>query len=212
MRILIITHPRSGGMSLLQFITNTLNSQKEFNYQMYHEPFGNNENSLMNKDINRKLLVNENIIVKYFPFNIVSRGFNIVDVISKFDKVIIHHRDNHKDVAISLTYIQENGSDKIHKVHEINDEWLKNNEDKIEKMIFDTKEMFDTIQNIKNENYLKTTYDGIYNDKSDVPKLLKFLNITNSKHLDILDNRHRLRNGDVGMNDFYIKPLPPKLV
>ena len=63
-----------------------------------------------------------------------------------------------------------------------------------------------------NENYLKKTYYGIYNDKSDVPKLLKFLNITNSKHLDILDNRHRLRNGDVGMNDFYIKPLPPKLV
>lgn len=212
MRILIITHPRSGGMSLTQFISSTLNSEKENEYQMYHEPFFDNQNSLTDKDINEKLLVNENIIVKDFPYNILLRGFNLTNVISKFDKVIVHQRDNHEDVAISLTYMQENGIDKIHKTHQINDEWLKDNEDKIKKMLFNIEEMFNSIKNIKNEDYLRTTYDGIYNDKTDVPKLLKFLNITNSRYLDMLDNRHRLRNGDVGMDNYYIKPLPRKLI
>jgi len=212
MRILILTHPRSGGMSLLQFITLTLNYQKELNYQMYHEPFGDSDSSLTNKDINTKLLINENIVVKDFIFNITSRGFNIVDVVSKFDKVIIHHRGNHRDVAISLLYIQENDATKIHKTYKVSDEWIKDNEDKIEQMMVDTKEMFYETQSIKNENCIRTTYDGIYNDKSDVPKLLKFLNITNSRHLDILDNRHRLQNGNIGMDNIIIVQVPPKLI
>jgi hypothetical protein len=51
-----------------------------------------------------------------------------------------------------------------------------------------------------------TTYDGIYNDKSDIPRLLKYLNIYNPIYLDILDNRHRLRNGEIGMDNFKIRP------
>ena len=37
--------------------------------------------------------------------------------------------------------------------------------------------MFYTIQNISTNGCLKTTYDGLFNDKSDVDKLLKFLKI-----------------------------------
>jgi len=209
MRVLILTHPRSGGMSLLQYI------KYELGYTEYHEPFFGNGNGLTEEQINRELFLKDNIIVKDFPFRIVERGFNVGDVVSKFDKVIIHHRGSHRDVAISLTYFQENDGNKIHLPYNVTDEWVKDNKDKIEQMMVDTKEMFYEIQSIKNEDCIRTTYDGIYmepmvngtvNDKSDIPRLLKYLNIYNPIYLDILDKRHKLQNGDIGMDDVKVKP------
>jgi len=52
MRVLILTHPRSGGMSLMNYI------QKELDYLQYHEPFLDNQShGLTDEDINTKLLV-----------------------------------------------------------------------------------------------------------------------------------------------------------
>ena len=200
MRVLILTHPRSGGMSLLQYI------KYELEYTEYHEPFFGNVNGLTDEQINTELFVNDNIIVKDFPFRIKKRGYDLMDVISKFDKVIIHHRGSHRDVAISLTYFQENDGNNIHKTYKVTDEWIKDNEDKIEQMMVDTKQIFYEIQSIKNEDCIRTTYDGIYNDKSDIPRLLKYLNIYNPRYLDILDKRHRLQNGDIGMDNVKVKP------
>jgi len=201
MRVLILTHPRSGGMSLMNFI------QKELDYNQYHEPFFDNQShGLTDEDINTKLLVEDNIVVKDFPFLIKERGYDINDVITKFDKVIIHHRGNHRDVAISLTYFQYGYGSNLHETYKVTDEWIKDNEDKIEQMMVNTSEMFSTIENMKNEGCLRTSYDGIYNDKSDVPRLLKYLNIYNPIYLDILDKRHKLQNGEVGMGNVKIRP------
>jgi len=200
MRVLILTHPRSGGMSLLQYI------KIELTYKEYHEPFFGNGDVLTDEQINTELFVNDNIIVKDFPFRIIGRGYNLKDVISKFDKVIIHHRGSHRDVAISLTYFYLNDGSKIHLPYEMTNEWIKDNEDSIQQMMKDTEEMYNDVQNISYDNCLKTTYDGIYNDKTDIPRLLKFLNIPDPIYLDILDKRHRLQNGDVGMDNVKIKP------
>ena len=201
MRVLIITHPRSGGMSLLNYISN------ELNYLQYHEPFfDENSHGLSNEDINTKLLVEDNIVVKDFPFLIKERGYDINDVISKFDKVIIHHRGNHRDVAISLTYFQYGYGSNLHETYKVTDKWIKDNEDKIEQMMVNTKEMFSIIENMKNEGCLRTSYDGIYNDKSDIPRLLKYLNIYDPIYLDILNKRHKLQNGEVGMGNVKIRP------
>jgi hypothetical protein len=187
-------------MSLLQYI------KYELTYKEYHEPFFGNGDGLTDEQINTELLVDDNVIVKDFPFRIIARGYNLQDVISKFDKVIIHHRGNYRDVAISLTYFQENDGNKIHLPYKVTDEWIKDNEDKIQQIMKDTEEMYNDIQNINYDNCLRTSYDGIYNDKSDIPRLLSFLNIYDPFYLDILDNRHRLQNGDVGMNNVKIKP------
>jgi hypothetical protein len=188
-------------MSLLQYI------KYELGYTEYHEPFFGNGNGLTDEQINTELFVNDNIIVKDFPFRIKERGYNLIDVISKFDKVIIHHRDSHRDVAISLTYSELNERDnEMHIPYKVDDEWIKDNEHIIEKRIIETKEMYNSLEVIKNDKYLITTYDGIYNDKTDIPKLLKYLNIYNSRYLDILDKRHKLQNGDIGMEDVKVKP------
>lgn len=201
MRILIITHPRSGGMSLMKFISH------ELNYEFYHEPFFGNDDGLSDEDINSKLLVDDKIVVKDFPFRIEERGYDLLDVMSKFDKVIIHYRDNHEDVALSLSYFYSTSKgNKMHLPYKITDEWIKENEDVIRKMTDETKSMFYSIQNIPCDVCLRTTYDGIYNDKSDIDKLLKFLNIVDPRYLDILHNRHRLQNGDIGMDHVNVKP------
>ena len=201
MRVLILTHPRSGGMSLLQYI------KYELEYTEYHEPFFGNGNGLTDEQINTELFVNDNIIVKDFPFRIKERGYDLMDVISKFDKVIIHHRGSHRDVAISLIYAELNErSNQMHVPYEINDEWIKGNEYEIEQRMDQTKDMFNIIQDLNYEKCIRTTYDGIYNDKSDIPRLLKYLNIYNPRYLDILDKRHRLQNGDIGMDNVKVKP------
>ena len=201
MRVLILTHPRSGGMSLLQYI------KYELEYTEYHEPFFGNGNGLTDEQINTELFVNDNIIVKDFPFRIKERGYDLMDVISKFDKVIIHHRGNHRDVAISLIYAELNERiNQMHVPYEINDEWIKGNEYEIEQRMDQTKDMFNIIQDLNYEKCIRTTYDGIYNDKSDIPKLLQYLNIYNPRYLDILDKRHRLQNGDIGMDNVKVKP------
>jgi hypothetical protein len=201
MRVLILTHPRSGGMSLLQFI------KYELVYEEYHEPFFPNDSGLTEEQINRELFLKDNIIVKDFPFRIVEKGFNVGDVISKFDKVIIHQRGNHRDVAISLVYAELNErGNQMHVPYEITDEWIKDNEYEIEQRMIQIKHMFDVIQDLNYDKCLRTTYDGIYNDKSDIPKLLKYLNIYNPRYLDILDKRHRLQNGIIGMEDVKVKP------
>ena len=196
MRVLILTHPRSGGMSLLNYISN------ELNYSQYHEPF----NDLTEEDINTKVLMENNIVVKDFPNHIINKGYDLNDVVSKFDKVIIHRRGNHRDVAISLTYFQYGYGSNLHETYKITDKWIKDNEDRIQLMMSDTSEMFGTIENIKNDDCLRTSYDGIYNDKSEIPRLLKNLNIYNPRYLDILDKRHKLQNGDIGMDDVKVKP------
>lgn len=197
MRILILTHPRSGGLSLMNYI------YKELDYKQYHEPF----NNLTNNEINTDLLVRDNIVVKDFKHHIESKGYNLIDVISKFDKIILHLRDNDIDVAISRTYFNtKEGIKKMHHPYKIDDEWMKDKKNNIEEMMVNVKKNSDDIRNLLINGSLKTTYEGIYNNKLDVPRLLKYLNIYNPIYLDILDNRHRLQNGDVGMNGVKVKP------
>jgi hypothetical protein len=207
MRILILTHPRSGGLSLMKFIAS------ELNYEFYHEPFFGNGDGLSDEDINSILLVGNNIVVKDFPFRIIERGYDLYDVISKFDKVIIHKRDNQRDVAISLAYFElTNNGNKMHSTYKLDDEWIKNNQEGIDKMFIQVKDMYSFIDDTLIKPGIVTTYDGLYNDKSEIPQLLEFLNILHPRFLDILHNRHRLQNGSIGMEFVNVKPTKKKLI
>ena len=61
MRILILTHGRSGGLSLSRWIID------ELNYTLYHEPF-----IKYHKDyIENIICTQDNIVVKDFPYNLI---------------------------------------------------------------------------------------------------------------------------------------------
>lgn len=189
MRVLILTHPRSGGRSLLTWICN------ELGYWIYHEPTVDQYGEVLSK---------KNIVVKDFPNRIIDAGYNINEFISTFDKVICHSRGNTRDVAISLIYsIEEskkNPEYKHHELYKIDDEWIKEREDEIERMMIHSKELLEDIKKV-NLNSLNTTYEGVFYNKTDVEKITNYLGIKKHLWLDILDNKRRLRNGDIGMDN-----------
>lgn len=182
MRVLIITYPRSGGYSLSTWITN------ELGYIHLHEPF-----SPIHED-QIKYLSKDNIVVKEFLFRIDN------DFISTFDKIIIHKRLNTKDVAISWVYSDNKTGDyKNHKVYKMDDEWIEQHKDEIHKMELWVNDLSKKLDEL-NINALRTTYEELFIGKSDVDKVKEYLNMNDLKYLDLLDNKRRLQNGNVGMN------------
>jgi hypothetical protein len=191
MRILILTHPRSGGLSLMAWIS------QEKNYEGYHEP------DLFDLDIKKNVLEKDNIVVKIFPHKIKEFKINFEDFINTFDKIIYHKRENKRDTAISL--IHANQTNTFHDVYKIDEDWLIKNEKKIENTIIKLNEIDKENESIIKKEFLITTYDSIYLNKTLINDLCNYLIIDNPYLLDILDYKHRLRDGDFGM-----KNNPPK--
>lgn len=196
MRILIITHERSGGYSLTNWISN------ELNIDMYHEPF-------FSLTIDPNIFDNPNCVVKIFPRMPIRFNIKITDFIESFDKIIIHKRKNLIDASISLAYVTKKQNDvnmNYHTTYEIDDIWLKNNNLLINEKLKCIKNFDKDIENLEFKNYINTTYEGIYNTKEDIIKIKKFLNLKDElKWLDWLDNKRRLRGGKFGINNVKIK-------
>jgi hypothetical protein len=187
MRVLVLTHPRSGGRSLLSWIC------QELNFKFWHEPTLEDYN---------EILTEKNIAVKDFPHRITEAGYDIDEFASKFDKVILHSRGDARDIAISLVYAIEatgNNTDyKHHDLYRIDDEWINERESEIQRMTIHSNELLNDIKNV-NIDCLITTYDGVFYNKTDVEKISNYLGIKKHHWLDVLDNKRRLRNGEIGM-------------
>jgi hypothetical protein len=189
MRILILTHGRSGGMTLSTWIAN------ELTHEIIHEP------NLTNPTIKCEVLTKNNIIVKVIPEDIKTDELNVI--LDSFDKVIVHKRDNTLDVACSIFYAEEKKpSDKrMHDTYEFDDKWKEENKDIIESINLRVKKLHNILDNISHSNIIKTSYESIYYDNKDVIKICDYINISNPMWLDIIDNKRRLRNGNIGMNN-----------
>lgn len=189
MRVLILTHPRSGGRSLLTWICN------ELKFKFYHEP---------TLDQYEEILVNKNIAVKDFPHRIIEAGYDINEFVSTFDKVICHSRGNPRDIAISLVYaIEESNKNpeyRHHELYKIDDEWINERESEIQRMTEYSNKLLEDIKNV-NVDSLVTTYEGVFYNKTDIEKITNYLGMKRHLWLDILDNKRRLRNGDIGMEN-----------
>jgi hypothetical protein len=187
MRVLVLTHPRSGGRSLLSWIC------QELNFKFWHEP---------TLEDYTEILTEKNIAVKDFPHRITEAGYDIDEFASKFDKVILHSRGDDRDIAISLVYaIEATGNNPDHKHHDlyrIDDEWINERESEIQRMTIHSNELLIDIKNV-NIDCLITTYDGVFYNKTDVEKISNYLGIKKHHWLDVLDNKRRLRNGEIGM-------------
>lgn len=192
MRILILTHPRSGGLSFFTWIC------REMILLAYHEP------DLNNKEILNEIYNNDNILIKVFIENF--KDINLHSFIKTFDKVIIHKRINTMDTAISslkgLEVNNENNNNNWHKIYQVSHQWLEDNKDKIEvsKKKYDT--LNEELDKVFVDGSLKTTYESLFLDKTGIDELCEYLDIKEPKWLDVLDSSHRLRNGIVGMKKY----------
>lgn len=201
MRILILTHGRSGGLSLSRWIID------ELNYTLYHEPF-----IKYDKDyIENIICTQDNIVVKDFPYNLILKGFDVYNFMKTFDKVIFHKRMNTRDTAISnVSGWQRNKEFKNtislwHETYELNEEWIEKNLDAIEQEEKEIAERDSVLNNIYYDNSiegLRTTYENIFENNSDITKLTEYLGIKETNWLDILNPKHKLRNGNIGMKNY----------
>lgn len=187
MRILIITHHRSGGMSLLDWIA------RELSLLSFHEPFES-----QNPEIIKKVWESSHMITKVFPDNLIKFGVDVEKLLSTFDKVIVHRRLDKLDTAISNAHFDEDSHINAHETYTLDDDWAERNKDKVErelKILVELHKGLDKFEGIG----ISTTYEGVYNTGKDVERLKEYLNINEPKHLNVLDSKRRLRNGTIGM-------------
>ena len=190
MRLLILTHERSGGMSLLNWL------QRELKLDSYHEPFNTNIGPV-------GILTMENMIVKELLHNIESWctvGLN--EFISTFDYVIVLTRENTYEAAISSIFMgsKERGTDHAHTIYTMNDEWIEKYKSDI---LLKQKELDVQIKILKNiPNTLQVTYENIYENTDDITKIYQYVGLKFVVNKDMLNNKYRLRNGKIGVPKF----------
>lgn len=170
MRVLVLSHTRSGSTTLCKWISKELNlklDETPYNYKTFNSVFESN-------NIIRKIVVEE-----YYPTK---------EDIVKFDKVVCLTRESSVDAAIS--FLVANRSDVWHNEYTIDKEWIGENENKILEQIYKFEEMK---LRLKEYEVFQTTYESIYLNKSDVNKILTYMNIDSPKYLDMLgyDKKYR---------------------
>jgi hypothetical protein len=179
MRILIVTHPRSGGRSLTKWIAYELGC--EFIHEPYHTVYTHME------DLN-KMYQSKDIVVKIL-YHDIDDIMNIDNFINSFDKIICLTRKNTFNAAISLTKAQE--SEKWHDNYEINSEWITNNIVNIKKNHSDINHAEGKIIEFP---YFQVTYENIYEKTGDIKELKNFLGIKRLKGVKkFLDNKLRYK-------------------
>jgi hypothetical protein len=145
-------------------------------------------------------------VVKTFPSYLSQYEIDTEEFCRSFDKVICHTRENRLDVAISTARgleLSDKQDFNWHHTYKVDYTWILENESKIDNVLDHFSPIYEAIVNLK-VDCLRTTYDGIFENKNDISKLLDYLEIKKPIHLDRLDNRHRLRNGDIGHTGYTV--------
>jgi hypothetical protein len=171
MRILIIAVGRSGGYQLNQWLA------LELNCKMIHEP------------VNNKLNIDgDNIVVKC----LINEIKNNMDIdFTNWDKIIGLTRKNTIECAISYAAAAERNE--WRNGYEVTNEWILNNIETINKNqqgIVDETDYINTIKQIG----LMVTYEEIYDTKTDIDRIKKYIGLGDLKYHHLLDNTNRLRN------------------
>jgi hypothetical protein len=185
MKLLILSHTRCGSTTLCKWIS------KELNFELDDTQYDKNTFNLVFEKSN---VVRKIVIEEYNPSN---------EVIEKFDKVICLSRESNIDSAIS--FINANNKGKWHETYEITNEWININKNKIIESGYKYKHLK---TRLKNKNLFQITYENVYINKTDVNRVINYLNIENPKHLNMIDYDKKYRKD----NNTFIKDKPTKLI
>lgn len=170
MKILILSHTRCGSTTLCKWI------EKELNIELDETPYNK---ITFNSIFDKEYIIKKIVLEEYYPSD---------NDISKFDKVICLSRENSVDTAIS--FINANNKNSWHDTYEITNEWINSNKNKIIEIAHKYEHLKD---HLKNKNLFQITYENLYINKTDVNKVISYLNIKNPRHLDIIDYDKKYR-------------------
>lgn len=170
MKILILSHTRSGSTTLCKWLS------KELDFQLDDTQY---DNRTFDSVFDKENIIRKIVIEEYNPTN---------EIIKKFDKIICLSRDYIIDSSIS--FISANIKNNWHKEYQISKEWIEQNRDKIIKKAYEYENLK---YYLKKNDGINITYEKIYIKKSDLYKILNYLNIENPKYLDMLniDKKYR---------------------
>jgi hypothetical protein len=108
-----------------------------------------------------------------------------------WDKIITLKRNDTRRAAESFTHAQQ--TELYHQHYSINQKWIEDNKHQI-----DEDEIFiirgNTIIDKIEFPCLKLTYEGIYETGEELPILKEYLGITDPKHEEMLNGKHKYRN------------------
>jgi hypothetical protein len=184
MRILILTHPRSGGFSLLAWIS------RELGHIAYHEPFLNPGDAVTHQ----KVLTGVDLAVKEDISHLIERGVDLPAFILSFDRVVFHIRKDLRSTAISRVKQLESGES--HVPYEIDAQWLSEHADRISEQEEELREIQESILEYRRNQDLVTSYEGVYDTGEDIPPITEHLGISDPQWLDIIHPKRRLQGGD----------------
>jgi hypothetical protein len=183
MRILILTHPRSGGFSLLSWIS------RELNYTSYHEPL---QTGFMERS-----QTEPNCVVKEDVSSVLHCFSDLSTYMNRFDLVIFHTRETLRDCAISRVRQLETGES--HKFYKIDALWLADHEAEISR----TEMVFRGIQGAilsaaaRHKGVgITTSYEGVYDTGVDIKRICQLIEVRDPQWTDMLHPKRRLQGGD----------------
>lgn len=186
MRVLILTHPRSGGFSLLSWIS------QELGYTAYHEPLQSEFRALCQYAPNIAVKEDVSIVLSLFP--------DLESFISKFDRVIFHTRENLRDCAISRVRQLETGES--HVVYAIDAAWLAAHEAQITRTEMESMGIHGAILSAASRFKgigITTSYEGVYHSGADIQRICQFIGVSDPQWTEIIDPKRRLQGGDLGL-------------
>jgi hypothetical protein len=176
MRILIITHPRSGGTILGKWLS------EELGYNFINEP----DYKESNDNIKIDSFSQNNTVVKIFPYKLTQNKIDMLSFIKTYDKIICHMRSSPLDVAISLTHgiLTKN----FNSSYIIDNEFLETNLSLIIEQIEVVKNFYYLdVKKYINLNSLCTTYDDVYKTKKDLNNIKEFIGLDELKFTYMMD-------------------------
>ena len=156
----------------------------ELGYKLYSEPHCDIV------EVDKPLDSEDNIVVKEIWHHIEGMvGLN--DYIKGFDRVIGLVREDIRDCSISIVHFKDLDWKDKHNRYMINEEWIAQNEEEIQRLYSEIKDRNDKIQRICSFN---VTYEGIYNTKEDLDRLCSYIGLKELKHSYLLGSEYKLRN------------------
>lgn len=158
MRILIITHPRSGSYTLANWLA---------------------------KEINATLFIDPTVEVK--SNHCVVRSINIAEDLATYDCVIVHSRKNTKDTAISMAYFRENPDYDPHTTYTITDQWISDNYQLIKELDAEFKAYNDVLNGIERDDLIHTTYERCYVGNASIEAIAELIGMNKPfRYADII--------------------------
>jgi hypothetical protein len=166
MRILIITHPRSGSYTLANWLA------KEINAMTIIDPIEEVKNN-----------------------HCVVRSTNLAGDLNKYDCVIVHIRENTRETAISMAYSQLNKDCDYHAPYTITDQWISDNYSLIKELDSECKAYNEMLVKIEREDLIHTTYEQCYAGNQSIEAIAELIGMNKPfRYADIIHHTKRYQS------------------